>query len=211
MELSLKYVLRRRALATAWGLVYLLVAMLPLTSAHAGKKAFIVAINGYQNLTPLATPFADGAAMQIRLQELGFTVTLVKDATRDDFRAKWNDFKGAVTREDDVVFYFAGHGVQIETLNHLLLRNSPGLNAGRPARVAASGSFHEILDELQARARRAIFILDAAGNVLLSQSNPVGNTKYLKEIQAITEVPCVIDRDFKLQPDTPVPAGYIEF
>jgi hypothetical protein len=56
-----------------------------------------------------------------------------------------------------------------------------------------------------------IFILDAAGNVLLSQSNPVGNTKYLKEIQAVTEVPCVIDRDFKLQPNTPVPAGYIQF
>ena len=56
-----------------------------------------------------------------------------------------------------------------------------------------------------------IFILDAAGNVLLSQSNPVGNTKYLKEVQAITEVPCMIDRDFKLQPNSPVPAGYIQF
>ncbi len=56
-----------------------------------------------------------------------------------------------------------------------------------------------------------IFILDAAGNVLLSQSNPVGSTKYLKEVQAITEVPCMIDRDFKLQPNSSVPAGYIQF
>lgn len=56
-----------------------------------------------------------------------------------------------------------------------------------------------------------IFILDGAGNVLLSQSNPVGNTKYLKEIQAITEVPCVIDRDFKVQTGAQVPSGYIEF
>jgi hypothetical protein len=56
-----------------------------------------------------------------------------------------------------------------------------------------------------------IFILDAAGNVLLSQSNPVGNTKYLKEVQTITEVPCMIDRDFKLQPNSPFPAGYIQF
>jgi|UniRef100_UPI003783CF2F hypothetical protein len=56
-----------------------------------------------------------------------------------------------------------------------------------------------------------LFILDAAGNVLLSQSNPVGNTKYLKEIQAINEVPCVIDRDFKPQPNAQVPSGYIEF
>lgn len=56
-----------------------------------------------------------------------------------------------------------------------------------------------------------IFILDAAGNVLLSQSNPVGNTKYLKEIQAINEVPCVIDRDFTVQPNAQVPSGYIEF
>lgn len=56
-----------------------------------------------------------------------------------------------------------------------------------------------------------IFILDAAGNVLLSQSNPGGNTKYLKEIQSITEVPCIIDRDFKVQPNAQVPSGYIEF
>ncbi|HBJ83855.1 MAG TPA: hypothetical protein DDZ88_08310 [Verrucomicrobiales bacterium] len=56
-----------------------------------------------------------------------------------------------------------------------------------------------------------IFILDAAGNVLLSQSNPVGNTKHLKEIQAINEVPCVIDRDFTVQPNAQVPSGYIEF
>jgi hypothetical protein len=56
-----------------------------------------------------------------------------------------------------------------------------------------------------------VFILDAAGNVLLSRSNPVGNTKYLAEIQAIKEVPCVIDRDFKVRPDTSVPLGNIQF
>lgn len=56
-----------------------------------------------------------------------------------------------------------------------------------------------------------VFILDAAGNVLLSRSNPVGNTKYLAEIQAIKEVPCVIDRDFKVRPDAPIPAGNIQF
>lgn len=56
-----------------------------------------------------------------------------------------------------------------------------------------------------------VFILDAAGNVLLSRSNPVGNTKYLAEIQAIHETPCVIDRDFKVRPDAVVPAGNIQF
>ncbi len=56
-----------------------------------------------------------------------------------------------------------------------------------------------------------IFILDAAGNVLLSESSPDGNTKFAKEILAITEVPCVVDRDFKLQPRAEVPTGYITF
>ncbi len=56
-----------------------------------------------------------------------------------------------------------------------------------------------------------VFIFDAAGNVLLTRSNPVGNTKYLAEVQAIKEVPCVIDRDFKVRPDTVVPSGNIQF
>ncbi|MFN0077550.1 MAG: hypothetical protein ACKVY0_13855 [Prosthecobacter sp.] len=56
-----------------------------------------------------------------------------------------------------------------------------------------------------------LFILDAAGNILLSESSPDGNTKFAKEIMALTEVPCVVDRDFKLQTKAEVPTGYIQF
>ncbi|MDX2157788.1 MAG: caspase family protein [Hyphomicrobiaceae bacterium] len=129
--------------------------------ALAAKKAFIVAIANYKTLIDLETPIADGEAMKSRLEALGFQVVLAKDTTRDQFRAKWADFKNQVTRDDDVVFYFAGHGVQIDSLNYLLPLSTPGLAAGREAIVAASINFHEIVEELQVRAKRSIFILDA--------------------------------------------------
>lgn len=56
-----------------------------------------------------------------------------------------------------------------------------------------------------------LILCDAAGNILFTESTPDGNTKFTKEILAITEVPCVIDRDFKLQPKADVPTGYITF
>ncbi len=56
-----------------------------------------------------------------------------------------------------------------------------------------------------------LYVLDANGNILLAESSPDGNTKFAKEIMAITEVPCVVDRDFKLQPKADVPLSYIQF
>ena len=56
-----------------------------------------------------------------------------------------------------------------------------------------------------------ILIMDSEERVLYSQSSPTGNTKYASEIMSITEVPCIIDRDFKVLKDAPVPTNYISF
>lgn len=56
-----------------------------------------------------------------------------------------------------------------------------------------------------------LIIRDASGNILMTEASPDGNQKYVKEILAITEVPCVIDRDFKPRPRAEVPVSYIQF
>ncbi|MBE2286153.1 MAG: hypothetical protein IAE77_22040 [Prosthecobacter sp.] len=56
-----------------------------------------------------------------------------------------------------------------------------------------------------------LIIHDAAGNILFTEASPDTYGKFTKEIMAITEVPCIVDRDFKLKPNASVPTGYISF
>jgi hypothetical protein len=56
-----------------------------------------------------------------------------------------------------------------------------------------------------------LIIRDSAGNVLFVEASPDGNAKFAKEIMAISEVPCIVDRDFKLKTNATVPVSYISF
>jgi hypothetical protein len=56
-----------------------------------------------------------------------------------------------------------------------------------------------------------LLIMDSEERVLYSHSSPTGNTAYAGQIMSITEVPCIIDRDFKVLKDAPVPTNYISF
>lgn len=57
----------------------------------------------------------------------------------------------------------------------------------------------------------ALLILDAAGALLFVEASPDSLRKYTQEIIGITEVPCVVDRDFKLNAGAVVPVNYISF
>ncbi len=58
----------------------------------------------------------------------------------------------------------------------------------------------------------AIFILDAAGNMLHSESTPEGMTKYWKEISTLKdELPTMVDREFKPRPGIGDVSSYIRF
>ncbi len=56
-----------------------------------------------------------------------------------------------------------------------------------------------------------LIIRDAAGNMLLVEASPDASSRFIKEILAITQVPCVVDRDFKPRSKTEVPMSYISF
>lgn len=57
-----------------------------------------------------------------------------------------------------------------------------------------------------------LLIVDAAGNLLLSQSDPEGHGKFWKEIAALpNEFPVLVDREFKPQPGIEELSSYISF
>lgn len=56
-----------------------------------------------------------------------------------------------------------------------------------------------------------LIIRDAAGNVLHVEASPDTSAKFTKEILALPDAPCMVDRDFKLKARTVVPLEYISF
>jgi len=56
-----------------------------------------------------------------------------------------------------------------------------------------------------------LIIRDAAGNILLVEASPGTSARFTKEILAIGQVPCIVDRDFRLKSKTEVPTSYISF
>jgi len=56
-----------------------------------------------------------------------------------------------------------------------------------------------------------LIILDATGSIVLVEASPDTSAKFTKEILAISQVPCIVDRDFRVKSTAEVPLGYISF
>ena len=80
----------------------------------------LIGNDSYRSVGPLVNARNDARLMAQTLQRAGFDTTLVSDLDRTRFWAAIDSFKGRVQKGDEIVFYFAGHGVQIGA-NQLLL------------------------------------------------------------------------------------------
>ncbi len=56
-----------------------------------------------------------------------------------------------------------------------------------------------------------LIIRDATGSILLVEASPDTSARFTQEILAISQVPCMVDRDFRVKSKTDVPLGYISF
>lgn len=56
-----------------------------------------------------------------------------------------------------------------------------------------------------------LIIRDSAGGILLVEATPDASARFTKEILALTQVPCMVDREFKVNPRAEVPLSSISF
>ncbi len=115
---------RMRRLLRRWlapgvylALLWLLGAVLP---AHAARLALVIGNDQYTSVVRLKNARNDAKLISGVLKQAGFEVTLTMDVGRDQFWRAIDSFKARINKGDEVVFYFAGHGVQIGS-NQLLL------------------------------------------------------------------------------------------
>lgn len=87
--------------------------------AFAARRALVVGNADYTE-RPLRNPVSDAELISGALVELGFEVSKVINADRNRFNREINSFAQMIREEDEVVFFYSGHGVQINGNNYLL-------------------------------------------------------------------------------------------
>ena len=131
-------------------------------SAAEGRVALVIGNASYDE-DPLRNPVNDSRAIAVSLRQLGFEVIEVEEADRDQMTAAMRRFERRLGPADTGLFYYAGHGVQVDGSNYLipleaeidskLSVKTEGLNVGL------------VLDAMEgAGSRLNIVILDACRN-----------------------------------------------
>ncbi len=87
--------------------------------AFAARKALVIGNNGYPD-SPLQGAIRDAKAMKAKLEKMGFTVTLLTDATRLAIEQQLVDYVSTLRPGDISFVYYSGHGTQVRGVNYLV-------------------------------------------------------------------------------------------
>jgi hypothetical protein len=135
--------------------------------ANAAKRvALVVGNNDYRNVPKLQKAVNDARTMGETLKQLGFSVMVAENQTRQAFSQSLLAFDASIEKGDTAFFFFAGHGFEIAGQNYLLPTDVPAASEGQEELVRdASILADRIVERLQNRqARTAILVFDACRN-----------------------------------------------
>ena len=130
-------------------------------SAGGRRVALVVGNDAYQAQGRLNNGVNDARAVANALAEVGFSVTRLENATRAAMTTALSDLAGSLGDDDVALFYFAGHGMQVDQGNYLLPTDYAGQTATalRLDAIAAT----DVQETLQP-ARVAMLVFDACRN-----------------------------------------------
>jgi hypothetical protein len=156
--------LRFRA-AAIFGLMATLLTL--AQPAHAEKRvALVIGNNDYKNVPKLQKAVNDARTMGDTLRQLGFTVMVAENQTRQAFSESLLAFDKALEPGDTAFFFYAGHGFEIAGQNFLLPTDVPAAGEGQEELVRdASVLADRVIERLQNKGvRTAILVFDACRN-----------------------------------------------
>ena len=179
---------RRDLIACSSLLSAMLLGARPLpVAAQSGARQRRVALvigNAEYSQAPLANPENDARLMAGTLKTLGFEVESQFNLKTREFKRVLREF-GRFMDDDDasLVFYYAGHGMQIERRNYLLPVDLNLRDEGevRDEAIDVADTLLSRIDKVRPRAR--IFIIDA------SRDNPFSpRTRTLRVSAGLAEM-----------------------
>ena len=140
------------------------------------RLAFIVGNAAYAGSALLKNPINDANAVDAQLRKLGFETSSIKDLKTQDILPLRRQMESRIKRDSVVIFYYAGHGLQVDGRNYLLPVDA---NLIDPQRTAEESIYlGDILHAIEkTRPKLAIVILDAC------RDNPFRNNKDFKPLK----------------------------
>ena len=88
--------------------------------ALAKRVALVIGNSNYAHTSPLANPRNDAEALAEKLRTLGFTTIEGYDLGIVEMKQKTREFARAVQSADISLFFYAGHGIQVDGKNYLV-------------------------------------------------------------------------------------------
>lgn len=135
----------------------------------AARKALVIGNDSYQHISKLTNAKQDASAIAKSLSQLGYAVSLHVDLNEKGFKQALREFRGSLDGGDEVLFYFAGHGVQLGSSNYLLPTDTKGDNEEQVKDEAVE--LQRVLDDLKAKnSKFALAIIDACRDNPFKQS-----------------------------------------
>jgi TPR repeat protein len=92
----------------------------PMKAVTGRRLALVIGNNKYRNVPVLTNAVDDATSIAANLRSVGYQVTLRLDITEKEMKAALRTFSAQLQGGDEVMFFFAGHGVQLGAANYLL-------------------------------------------------------------------------------------------
>lgn len=150
----------RRALALCLFVIIVAGGSVQAASGDTPKRVALVIGNSAYTDKPLANPVNDAVDMAAALEKAGFQVLLRKDVNLAGMEDALVAFSRALAGKTEALFYFAGHGVQVNGENYLLpVREEIRTEATVRSRGVSLG---QVLETLKSSGvKTGILLLDA--------------------------------------------------
>ncbi|MCK5897625.1 MAG: caspase family protein [Methylococcales bacterium] len=131
--------------------------------SYANKVALVIGNSAYKQ-APLTNPANDANDIATKLRRLNFEVILVKDATKKEMRQAVRTFDQKLRTSAGVgLFYYAGHGMQVDGTNYLIPLGASIQQSYDVSEESVSANY--ILKAMEASGNKLnIVILDACRN-----------------------------------------------
>ncbi len=140
-----------------------LLATAPDTSASTERRLALVIGNSSYAEAPLKNPVNDARSMARALRARGFEVIVSENASKQQMENAVADFGEKLTEGATGLFFFAGHGIQVNGRNYLLPVNAKVTSEQRVRLEALD--VDAVLDQMQAaKTKVSMVILDACRN-----------------------------------------------
>jgi uncharacterized caspase-like protein len=142
-----------------------LIAFMSLANADARAERRVALVIGNANYVfanTLRNPANDARAVGEELKKLGFEVVVGTDVDQQDFARKIDEFGRRLQSADVGLFYYAGHGLQMNGKNYLVSTKAKLENEFLvPAETV---ELDTIIQLMESRARVNLVFLDACRN-----------------------------------------------